>query len=123
MLYTIGMVLIWIVALGIIYIGVMYLLRNEANAAGFGLPVLPAPEARAWWQLKGVRDIASGLVLIPLIFVEPDAVPWVVLVEAMIPIGDMLVILGNQGSKARAFGVHGLTAAGMLIAVALLWLG
>lgn len=123
MLYTIGMVLIWIVALGIIYVGVMYLLRNEANAAGFGLPVLPAPEARAWWQLKGVRDIASGLVLIPLIFVEPDAVPWVVLVEAMIPIGDMLVILGNRGSKARAFGVHGLTAAVMLIAVALLWLG
>ena len=83
MLYTIGMVLTWIAALGIIYVGVMYLLRNEANAAGFGLPVLPAPEARAWWQLKGVRDIASGLVLIPLVFVEPDAVPWVVLVEAV----------------------------------------
>ncbi|MEI7055808.1 DUF4267 domain-containing protein [Nocardioides sp. CCNWLW239] len=123
MLHTVGMVLIWIVVVGIIYIGTMYLLRNETNAEGFGLPVLPAADARAWWQLKGVRDITSGLVLIPLIFVQPDALPWVVLVEAVIPIGDMLVILGNRGSKARAFGVHGLTAAVMLLAVAMLWLG
>lgn len=123
MLHTIGLVLVWIVCIGIIYIGTMYLLKNEPNATGFGLPALPDHDARAWWQLKGVRDIGSGLVLVPLIFLEPDALPWVVLIEALIPFGDMLVVLGNGGSRAKAFGIHGLTAAVMLVAAVLLWVG
>ena len=122
-MHIVGYVLVWIVSLAIIGIGVLYVTRNESNAAGFGLPVLPAHDARAWWQLKGVRDIGSGLVLVPMIFFEPDALPWVVLVEALIPLGDMLVVLGNGGSRAKAFGIHGLTAAVMLVAVVLLWVG
>ena len=123
MLHTIGLVLVWIVIVMIVYVGVMYLLKNEPNAQGFGIPVLPDPEARAWWQVKGARDIVSGLVLVPLIFFEPDAVPWVVLLEAVIPFTDMLIVLGARGSRAKAFGIHGLTAAVMLVAVVLLWVG
>ncbi|MFJ9391509.1 DUF4267 domain-containing protein [Nocardioides sp. NPDC101246] len=123
MLHTIGLTIVWIVVVMIVYVGVMYLLKNEPNGKGFGIPVLPAPDARAWWQVKGARDIGTGLLLVPLIFLEPDALPWVVLVEAMIPFSDMLIILGAHGSKARAFGIHGLTAALMLVAVVLLWVG
>ncbi|HEY9293240.1 MAG TPA: DUF4267 domain-containing protein [Microlunatus sp.] len=107
----------------IIFVGVMYLLKNESNAAGFGLPTLPDKAARSWWQLKGVRDIVTGVAPIVITFTQPAALPWLILIEAMIPIGDMLIIVGNRGSRGRAFGVHGLTALIMIIASALLWLG
>ncbi|SDT16444.1 DUF4267 domain-containing protein [Microlunatus soli] len=119
-MHIIGSVLVWIVSLAIIGIGALYLARNASNAAGFGLPVLPDPDARGWWQVKGVRDIASGVAPITLFFVHPDALPWLFLVEALIPIGDMLVVLANRGSGARAFGIHGATAAGMIVAAVLL---
>ncbi|AKU19037.1 hypothetical protein VV02_17225 [Luteipulveratus mongoliensis] len=115
-----GLAITWIACIGIIGIGIAYWLRNEKNAEGFGLPVLPAPEARGWWQVKGIRDIASGLVGIVMIFAEPDAVAWVILVEALIPIGDMTLILGNHGRKSAAYGIHGVTAAFMVLAAILL---
>jgi hypothetical protein len=122
-MHLIGLILVWLPCVMIIYVGIMYLLKNQANAAGFGLPNLPDPPARGWWQLKGVRDIASGIAPILVMFVQPAALPWVFMVETLIPIGDMSVVLANHGSRARAFGVHGLTAAVMIIAVVLLWLG
>lgn len=122
-MHIVGLVIVWLVAVMIIYVGIMYVLRNEPNAAGFGLPTLPHPEARSWWQLKGVRDIASGIAPIVLIFAQPDAVPWLILVESLIAFGDMAVVLGNNGSRGRAFGIHGLTAVLMVIASVLLWVG
>lgn len=122
-MHLIGLILVWLVALMIIYVGIMYLTKNETNAAGFGLPVLPEPSARAWWQLKGSRDIVSGIAPIVLVFAQPAALPWLILVESLIPIADMLVILSNHGSRARAFAVHGLTAGVMIIAAVLLWVG
>ena len=120
-MHIVGLVLVWIVSIGIIVIGAFYLARNVGNAGGFGLPVLPHEQARAWWQVKGVRDIVTGLAPITLLFVQPAALPWLILIEALIPIGDMSVILANRGSRARAFGVHGATALGMIIAAFLLW--
>ena len=37
------------------------------------------------------------------------------LVEAVIPFGDMSITLGSGGSKSRAFSIHGVTCAVMLI--------
>lgn len=121
-MHIIGLILVWLVAIMIIPIGTLYLLKSQANAAGFGLPVLPAPEARSWWQLKGVRDIAAGVAPILIMLVQPATLPWLIIAEALIPIGDMSVVLGNRGSRARAFGIHGLTAAVMIVAAVLLWL-
>jgi len=42
------------------------------------------------------------------------------LVEAIIPFGDMSIILGSGGSRARALFVHGVTCAVMLVAGLLL---
>jgi len=47
---------------------------------------------------------------------ELRTVGVVLLVEAIIPIGDMLVILAAKGSAKSAFGMHGLTAAVMILA-------
>lgn len=105
------------------YVGAMYLLRDEANATGFGLPALPDQPARSWWQVKGIRDVAAGVAPLVITFVQPEALPWLILIESLIPIGDMLIILGNRGNRARALGIHGLTAVVMIIASVLLWLG
>jgi hypothetical protein len=43
-----------------------------------------------------------------------------VLVLSLIPLGDALVVLTNGGRKSAAFGIHGATAAAMIIAALLL---
>lgn len=40
----------------------------------------------------------------------------ILVVEALIPVGDMSVILAANGSTRRAFGIHGVTALLMLLA-------
>ena len=46
----------------------------------------------------------------------PRGVGIILLVEAMIPVGDMLVILAAKGSTKSAFGMHGVTAVLMVLA-------
>jgi hypothetical protein len=71
-----------------------------------------------------VRDIAAGLtVLAMMVWGGPDMVGIVLLVEALIPIGDMLVILAAKGSARSAFGMHGLTALLMILAAVPLTMG
>lgn len=114
-----------LVAAGIIVIGALYLWRPRATTRGFGLPLPEDGPNIAWWlRLKGVRDIASGLAVLALmLWGGARMVGIVLLVEALIPIGDMLVILAAKGSARRAFGIHGLTALLMIPAGAALTLG
>jgi len=64
-----------------------------------------------------VRDIVAGLVVLAFMaFGTPRDVGIVLLVEAIIPIGDMLLILAAKGSAKSAFGIHGLTALIMVLA-------
>ena len=37
------------------------------------------------------------------------------LVEAIVPLGDMSIILASGGSKSAAFSIHGVTCAAMLV--------
>ena len=101
-----------LLALAIIAIGTQYVASPLTATRSFGLPI-PGNDANfAWWlRLKGVRDIVLGLsVLAFMLWSAPSAVGMVLLVEAIIPVGDMLVILAAKGSYKSAFGVHGLTA-------------
>jgi hypothetical protein len=107
-----------LVALAIIAIGILYLLRPRAAAQSFGLP-LPEDGANiAWWlRLKGVRDVVAGLiVLAAIMWGGPRIVGIALLIEALIPLGDMSLILAARGATGRAFGIHGLTAALMILA-------
>lgn len=123
MLHTIGTVLAWIGALGIIGIGSAYLLRSEANAVGFGLPVLPAEDARGWWQVKGIRDLGIGVLVIVVSLASSSALGLVMLVLALIPVGDAAIILGNKGNRSAVIWIHGMTAVAMVVAAALLTWG
>ncbi|NDZ96557.1 DUF4267 domain-containing protein [Streptomyces sp. SID6673] len=118
---SIGLVLSWIGGLGIVAIGAAYLAKNEKNAAGFGLPVLPASDARGWWQVKGIRDVTSGLLVIVFTFAARDQLALLVLVLALIPLGDMWIVLSNEGDRKAALGIHGATALAMIVAAVLLF--
>ena len=114
-----------LVALAIIVIGALYLSRPRAATRSFGLPLPEDGPNIAWWlRLKGVRDIASGLIVLAMmVWGGPHMVGIVLLVAALIPIGDMLVILAAKGSATSAFGMHGLTALLMILAAVPLAIG
>lgn len=77
----------------------------------------PAPTL----SVKGVRDIASGLFIFILIAAgATHLLGWVILAATIIPLADATIVLGHGGSKSVAYGVHGLTAAVMLVTSALL---
>ncbi|KDN24141.1 DUF4267 domain-containing protein [Amycolatopsis rifamycinica] len=118
-----GYTLVAIVSLGIIFIGLNYLFAPAKIAAGFGFPEVPE-NATTFLNVKGGRDIGAGLVPLTLIvYGDPHALGWVILTAALWPVFDMLIVLRHRGKKAVAFGVHGLTAAVMVVAALLLLLG
>jgi hypothetical protein len=105
----------------ILYIGINYVVAPEAIATGFGLPAWPTGQAAAFMNLKGVRDLVSGLVILALLATRQRyALGVVTLVIALVPVGDMLTVLRWNGSTAAAFGIHGLTAALVAVTGALL---
>lgn len=71
-----------------------------------------------------MRDIGVGLLtLTMLVAATPAALAWFEPVTALIPAGDMLVVLRYRGSRPLAHGMHGGTAAGLVVAAVLLLLG
>ena len=111
-----------LIAAAVMMIGVSYLVFPQRILGQFGLkpPALDA-DTLAWLRLKGIRDLTCGLlVLILMLTVEKRSVGIALVVLAIIPFGDMSIILGSGGSKSRAFSIHGVTCAVMLVAGLLL---
>ncbi len=102
-----------LLAVAIIVIGCLYIISPERMTGSFGLkPPASDADTRAWLRLKGIRDIVSGLVVLTLMLTtDARTVGIVLLVEAIVPLGDMSNVLGSGGSKSTAFSVHGLTCA------------
>ena len=106
-----------LIGVGIIFIGARFLWDPRTAAAGYGVPGDPlgGQGARAWPATKGVRDIASGLLLFATMADSgPRALGWFMLVAALIPICDAAIVLRNGGTRAAAYGIHGATAVVML---------
>jgi hypothetical protein len=119
---TIAYTLAGLIAAGIIFIGARFILAPRVAAAGYGAqPDLSQRSAGVYLTVKGVRDIASGLFVFILIAAgATHLLGWVILAATIIPIADVIIVLGNSGPKSIALGVHGLTAAIMLMTSALL---
>lgn len=112
-------------AVGIIVIGGMYIFNPLGAMKSFGLP-LPeeGPNIACCLRLKGVRDIVAGLVVLAMmVWAGPRITGIVLLIESLIPIGDMSIILAARGSAMKAFGIHGVTAALMILAASSLVAG
>jgi hypothetical protein len=111
-----------LMAVAIIVIGCFYLISPERMTGSFGLkPPSSDADTRAWLHLKGIRDVVSGLVVLTMMLTtETRLVGIALLVEAIVPLGDMSIVLGSGGSKSKAFSIHGVTCAVMLVVGVLL---
>jgi hypothetical protein len=114
---AIPLILAALLALAIIVIGCFYLASPERISGTFGLkPPASDADTRAWLRPKGIRDVVAGLVVLTMMLTaDRRSVGIALLVEAIIPLGDMSIVLGSGGSKLRAFSIHGVTCAVMLV--------
>ena len=106
-----------LLAVAIIVIGCFYVISPQRMTGSFGLkPPASDADTRAWLRLKGIRDAVAGLVVLTMMLTaDRQSVGLALLVLAIIPLGDMSIILGSGGSKSRAFSIHGVTCAVMLV--------
>ena len=111
-----------LIAVGIVFIGARFIVAPRVAAAGYGVQSdLSQSSAGAYLRVKGVRDIASGLIVIILMAAgATHLLGWVILAATIVPLADTTIVLGSGGARSIALGVHGLTAAAMLMTSALL---
>lgn len=111
-----------LLSLFITFIGLRFLLAPQASAAGYGVPAKKDGDA-AYLTIKGLRDFSYGILGLALLaFADASAVGWLMLIVALNPLGDTLIVLRHGGTKAVAFGIHFATAVVVLISAALLFL-
>jgi len=114
---TFPLALAALIAAGVLFNGSFYLISPRQAFKSFGLnpPALDA-HTLAWLRLKGIRDVASGLVVLTVMLAaDRRMLGMVMLAYAIIPFGDMSIVLGSGGSKGSAFSIHALTCAVMLV--------
>jgi hypothetical protein len=123
MTLTIGYILSGLLAAAIIVIGARFLVAPRVAAAGYGVqPDLDQPAVRAYLSVKGLRDIAAGLIVVAaMVAGTPHLVGWIMLAASVIPFADAAIVVRNDGPKSIAWGVHVGTAAVMLATVVLLF--
>jgi len=124
-LTKIGYGLSGLVGAGIIVIGTRFLVVPQMAAAGYGITdEQSSPATNPYLAVKGVRDIASGVVTFVLLAAgRPHILGRYLVAASIIPIGDASIVLRRNGSKATAYGVHGTTATVMFGTAALLLSG
>ena len=100
-----------VIAVGITFIGLRYMISPFAASIGFGLP-LPAGNTALYGSIKGIRDIFSGLVLGYLLWLRNPRITAVIFTAAIIiPICDCLVVYtANGAADWPHMLIHGGTA-------------
>jgi hypothetical protein len=105
----------------VIFIGARFLVAPQPAAAGYGVPAKQDGDP-AYLTIKGLRDATFGILgLVLLAWAGARAEAWFMLVVALTPLGDTLIVLRHGGPRATAFGVHFATAVVVLATAALLF--
>jgi hypothetical protein len=113
----------WIIlapAIGLLFLGVLFIVRPRLGAALFGMPA-PEGAGPAYLAAIGIRDLAFGLYIAALgLFATRRAVGLVLAITVLIPVGDILILFAERGLAA---GVHLLLhgVSGLYMAGAALW--
>ena len=89
---------------GIIVIGVRFLAAPQAAAAAYGITTEQGgPASDPYLAVKGVRDIASGVVAFVLLAAgKPHDLGRYMAAYSLTPIGDATIVLRHNGPKATA---------------------
>ena len=111
-----------LIAAGIIFIGIRFIINPVTAAAGYGIPFASAKDF-PFGIMKGIRDIFSGLVLLPLLFMRMRFATACVFTAAIIvPATDCFTVLITNGpGDIQHLLIHGLTAVYMVITSFLLF--
>jgi hypothetical protein len=114
---TAALVILFIACAGIIAVGARFLLAPRAGMAGYGIAQDSPHALRALTEIKGIRDIASGVVLL-VVWAGADhtTLGWAMVAAALTPTADAMIVRRNGGQLPTALGIHGLTAALLLAA-------
>jgi Domain of unknown function (DUF4267) len=105
----------------IIVVGARFLTVPQPAAAGYGVPA-KADGDTAYLTVKGLRDASYGILGLALLaFAGAWAEAWFMLIVALTPLGDTVIVLRHGGTKATAFGIHFATAVIVLLDAALLF--
>ena len=111
-----------LLALGIIFVGIRFIIVPEAGADGFGISFVNARDD-VYGKIKGIRDIFSGLVLLPLLWKRMrTATAWVFTTAVIVPVTDGMIILATNGIQdIPHLLIHWGTAAVMIATSVLLF--
>ena len=112
----------WLVlapAIGLMFIGVVFIFKPGWGAAIFGIPAPPGSEP--YLIAVGLRDVAFGLYILALgLFSSRRAVSLVLALTVLIPLGDILIVAHERGLSAPGYlMLHG--ASGIYMTVAAVW--
>ncbi|MGH9886167.1 MAG: DUF4267 domain-containing protein [bacterium] len=106
--------------LAVCAIGVRFFVAPRVAAAGYGVAAKEHGDA-AYLTIKAVRDTTYGILGLTLLgFAGTRAAGLFMLVGALVPLGDMAIVLKHGGTRAIAFGVHFATAVALLVDAGLL---
>lgn len=89
--------------LGIIFIGLRFLIAPEAGEIGYGVNVSDSGNY-AFHQAKGIRDVFMGLVfLLLVIYRQKHILGLGLIVGSIVPFTDMWIVLSQNGGLAGAW--------------------
>jgi hypothetical protein len=112
------------VAAGITFIGGRFIVHPFAGAEGFGIPISDVRDF-PFGKIKGIRDIFSGLVLLPFLYLRMrKAAAFALTTAIVVPATDFCIVLMTNGSKdLQHLLIHGLTVVYMIVTSILLFRG
>ncbi|WP_412074686.1 DUF4267 domain-containing protein [Streptomyces xanthophaeus] len=106
----------------VLFLGLNFLLNPDGAPAGFGITPWPQGNADGYFVVKGVRDIAvASTVFLLLTLGQRRILGWVVLIDAIIPLGDALAVVTHGGTFTTALSVH-VSAAAIVVLTAIMLL-
>ncbi len=108
--------LVLLTSLGIIFIGIRFLVIPDISAQAFGIG-FSSPADASYGHIKGIRDLFSGVCLLMLLALGGrKAVGYVYAAAIMIPFVDGLTVLQANGAKDMAhISIHWGAVLGMII--------
>ena len=91
----------------VLFFGLNFLLNPDGAPSGFGITPWPEGNADGYFAVKGVRDIVVGATVFLLLMIgQRRTLGWVVRLDAIIPLGDALVVVTHGGTYTAALSVH-----------------
>lgn len=108
-----------VIPVGIIGIGINFILNPVGASAAYGIAISDPGSFPFMW-IKGIRDIFSGLVILPFLLSGNRKVTAILFaISIFVPVCDGLVILAHSGFAAPLL-IHWGTALYMIIVAAFL---